>query len=133
MKKLVLLVVLMPFLIVAQQNESILLNLSEITVKPGHNAQFIQGVKAWKECYLENNGEDKWNMWKRVQGEGNVYTMTSVMANWAEMDEERGNFRKTFDEVNGKENWELFQDLGRNSFSNSWDEIWNYNAYMSGK
>lgn len=87
MKKLVLVVLLMPFLIVAQQNESILLNLSEITVKPGHHAQFIQGVKAWKECYLENNGEDKWNMWRRVQGVGSVYIMTSVMANWAEMDE----------------------------------------------
>lgn len=78
---------LLPLLVVSQENESFLLNLSEITVKPGHSAQFIQGVKAWKECYLENNGEDKWNMWKRVQGEGNVYTMTSVMANWAEMDE----------------------------------------------
>ena len=79
---------LMPLLAVSQENEAILLNLSEITVKPGHNAQFIQGVKAWKECYLENDGEDKWNMWKRVQGKGNVYTMTSVMSNWAEMDEQ---------------------------------------------
>lgn len=87
MKKLLLVVLLMPFLIVAQQNESILLNLSEITVKPGHDAQFIQGVKAWKECYLKNDGEDKWNMWRRVQGVGSVYTMTSAMANWAEMDE----------------------------------------------
>ncbi|WP_341215039.1 hypothetical protein [uncultured Wocania sp.] len=87
MKKSLYLLLLLPMLLVAQQNESILLNLSEITVKPGHNAQFIQGVKAWKECYLENNGEDKWNMWKRLQGEGSVYTMTSVMANWAEMDE----------------------------------------------
>ncbi|WP_248723668.1 hypothetical protein [Seonamhaeicola sp. ML3] len=87
MKKLLFLVLILPMLVVAQENESYLLNLSEITVKNGHNAQFIEGVKAWKECYLENNGEDKWNMWKRVQGEGTVYTMTSVMANWAEMDE----------------------------------------------
>ncbi|MFL1012942.1 hypothetical protein [Flavisericum labens] len=87
MKKLLFLMLLLPLLVVSQENESFLLNLSEITVKTGHNAQFIEGVKAWKECYLENDGEDKWNIWKRVQGEGNVYTMTSAMANWAEMDE----------------------------------------------
>ncbi|WP_299552902.1 hypothetical protein [Seonamhaeicola sp.] len=87
MKKLLYLMLLLPLLVVAQENESFLLNLSEITVKTGHDAQFVEGVKAWKECYLENKGEDNWNMWRRVQGEGNVYTMTSVMANWAEMDE----------------------------------------------
>ena len=87
MRKLLYLMLLLPFLAVSQENESFLLNMTEITVKPGHNAQFIEGVKSWKACYLKNNGEDKWKMWKRVQGVGNVYTMTSAMANWAEMDE----------------------------------------------
>ncbi|WP_339895290.1 hypothetical protein [uncultured Algibacter sp.] len=87
MRKLLYLMLLLPFLAVSQENESFLLNMSEITVKSGHNAQFIEGVKSWKACYVENNGEDKWNIWKRVQGEGTVYTMTSIMANWAEMDE----------------------------------------------
>lgn len=88
MRKLLYLMLLLPFLAVSQENESFLLNISDISVKNGHNAQFIAGVEAWKACYLENEGEDKWNIWKRVQGEGNVYTMTSRMANWAEMDEE---------------------------------------------
>ena len=87
MKKLLILILMLPLVALSQEKESFLLNLSEITVKPGHNAQFLEGVKSWKECYLENKGEDKWNMWKRVQGEGNVYTMTSSMANWAEMDD----------------------------------------------
>lgn len=87
MRKLLYLMLLLPIVVVSQVNESFLLNLSEITVKPGHSAQFIEGVKLWKECYVENNGEDKWNIWKRVQGEGTVYTMTSRMAKWAEMDE----------------------------------------------
>ncbi len=69
-------------------NESELLTVSEITVKHGHNAQFIEGVKKWKECYLENNGTDNWNIWRRVQGEGTVYVLTGLMANWAEMDKE---------------------------------------------
>ncbi|NCQ15847.1 MAG: hypothetical protein GW810_13825, partial [Flavobacteriales bacterium] len=70
----------------AQNNEKALLTMSEITVKQGHNAQFMEGVKQWKECYLENKGEETWNMWQRVQGEGTVYVMTGLMSNWADMD-----------------------------------------------
>ncbi|GGD11274.1 hypothetical protein [Hyunsoonleella pacifica] len=88
MRKLLFLIVLMPLFIISQNDDSFLLTLSEVTVKPGHNAQFIAGVKAWKECYLKNEGKDKWNMWKRLQGEGNVYTISGRMANWAEMDED---------------------------------------------
>jgi len=75
-------------MLTAQNNDNALLTVSEITVKQGHNAQFIDGVKKWKECYLENKGEEKWNIWKRVQGEGSVYVMTGLMKNWAEMDKE---------------------------------------------
>lgn len=90
MKKLVYLLLLLPFIIIAQENDSYLLNMSEITVKQGHSAAFIQGVKAWKECYLENEGDDHWNMWSRMQGEGNVYVLSSTMANWAEFDDDGG-------------------------------------------
>lgn len=88
MKQLVYFMLLLPFVIVSQENESFLLNLSEITVKPGHDAQFIEGVKTWKKCYKDNEGTMTWNMWRRVQGEGSVYTLTSTMANWAEMDDD---------------------------------------------
>jgi hypothetical protein len=88
MKQLVYLMLLLPFVIVSQENESFLLNLSEITVKPGHDAQFIEGVKAWKKCYKDNEGTMTWNMWRRVQGEGSVYTLTSTMSKWAEMDDD---------------------------------------------
>ncbi|TNJ43198.1 hypothetical protein KFZ70_10980 [Tamlana fucoidanivorans] len=88
MRKLLYVLILLPLVVASQETESFLLNLTEITVKPGHDAEFVEGVKSWKACYLENNGEDKWNIWKRLQGEGNVYTMTSIMANWAEMDED---------------------------------------------
>ena len=88
MRKLLYTMLLLPFVLIAQENEPILLNMTEVTVKRGHTAQFIEGVKSWKECYVENKGEDKWNIWSRVQGEGTVYMMTSTMAKWAEMDEE---------------------------------------------
>lgn len=63
-----------------------LLSVTEFTVKPGHEMQFREGIKAWKACYLENKGEWTWRLWHRQQGEGNVYVLASDMANWAEMD-----------------------------------------------
>ncbi|WP_136479836.1 hypothetical protein [Cognatitamlana onchidii] len=87
MKKLVFLFLCLPLFAISQ-NESFLLTLSEVTVKPGHDAQFMEALKSYKTCYLKNEGEDKWNTWKRLQGEGNVYTFTGRMVNWAEMDEE---------------------------------------------
>jgi len=72
----------------AQDEEgSMILSATEFTIKPGHNTQFMEGVKAWKACYLEHEGEWTWNTWSRVQGEGNVYVLSSFMENWAEMDD----------------------------------------------
>lgn len=82
------------------------------------------------------DGNNPWGVYVNEFRQGNLgrhIATVGFMKNWAEMDEEGGNFKETFDKVNGKENWQLFQDLGEKSFSNSWDEIWNYNAYMSGK
>ncbi len=87
MKKLIYLIALVPFLLFSQSDESILLNMSKITVKMGHDAQFAEGVKMYKKCYKENDGDGNWNSWKRVQGKGNVYIFTDAMKNWAEMDD----------------------------------------------
>lgn len=72
----------------AQEEVGEIITSTQITVKPGHHIQFIEGVKKWKQCYSENNGEGKWSMWKRTQGEGNVYALVASMKNWAEMDKE---------------------------------------------
>lgn len=72
----------------AQETEKgFILSMTEFTIKRGHDVQFSEGIKAWKACYLENKGEWTWSIWHRENGEGNVYVLTSVMANWAEMDE----------------------------------------------
>lgn len=64
-----------------------ILSMTEFTVKPGHDFQFREGVKAWKDCYLENEGDWTWTIWHRLQGDGNVYVLTSWMDKWAEFDE----------------------------------------------
>ena len=72
----------------AQETErGFILTMTELTIKPGHNNQFREGVKAWKACYLENEGEWTWSTWQRMNGEGSVYALTSGMVNWAEMDD----------------------------------------------
>lgn len=71
----------------AQEDAGFTLSMTEFTIKPGHNNQFREGVKAWKACYLENEGEWNWNMWSRINGEGNVYILASAMGSWSEMDE----------------------------------------------
>ena len=74
----------------AQNGASVskILTTTEITVKQGHDAQFIEGVKKWKECYLQNKGEDQWSMWSRQQGPGNVYIMAGTLTSWADMEKE---------------------------------------------
>ena len=89
MRKLLFLVLLLPLMAISQTNESILLDMTELTVKFGHNEAFVEGMKAYKKCYTDNGGTNKWNTWHRVQGDANVYVLTSTMAKWAEMDEDR--------------------------------------------
>lgn len=70
----------------AQNDESgYLMSLTEYTVKQGHGPDFQSGVTAYKECYLENDGEGTWGVWHRMQGEGTTYAVTMPSGNWADM------------------------------------------------
>lgn len=85
-----------------EAQEKFVLSLTEFTVKNGHERQFENGIKAWKACYLENKGEWTWTMWKRYNGKGSVYVLTSRMAKWAELDDDN-------DEA-GKKCWQIAVD-----------------------
>jgi len=87
---------------VATAQEKFILSSTEFTIKVGHESQFEEGVKAWKACYLENKGEWTWTMWKRYNGKGSVYSLTSNSLNWAKMDDEN-------DEA-GKKCWQIAMD-----------------------
>jgi hypothetical protein len=73
---------------VAMAQQKFILSTTEFTVKSGHASQFEEGVKAWKACYLENKGEWTWNMWKRYNGKGSVYVLSSMSPKWAEFDDD---------------------------------------------
>jgi hypothetical protein len=69
------------------QEGSVLLGMTEMKIKAGHDTKFREGVKAWKTCYVEKGGTWHWDVWRRFQGEGAVYVLTSVSPNWADFDE----------------------------------------------
>lgn len=66
--------------------EKHMLSILEIHVKAGHDSDFRAGIAAWKECYLANDGKGSWNVWRRQQGQGNVYAAAFRMKSWADMD-----------------------------------------------
>ncbi|NGP52890.1 hypothetical protein [Thioalkalivibrio sp. XN8] len=69
-----------------EEAESHMLSILEIQVKAGHDSDFRAGLAAWKECYLANDGEGSWNLWRRQQGMGNVYAAVFQMKSWADVD-----------------------------------------------
>jgi hypothetical protein len=73
---------------VAQAQGKFILSTTEFTVKNGHEKQFEDGIKAWKDCYLENKGEWTWTIWQRYNGKGSVYVLASRSENWAKFDDE---------------------------------------------
>lgn len=82
------LLMLVPMISQSQEQENFIMNLTEFTIKYGHDGNFTEGVKKWNKCYKDNNGTDTWDVWHRIQGKGNVYVLSGNMANWAEMDKE---------------------------------------------
>ena len=87
MKKLILLLLIIPFLGISQEEETQILQMYELKVKMNQGDKFQEGMKKWKDCYVENKGVDTWNVWNRVQGEYGVVAVTFLMDKWAEMDE----------------------------------------------
>jgi hypothetical protein len=71
----------------AQEVEERIMTMTQFKIKQGHTSQFKDGVKKYKECYTADQGENEWNFWSRMQGEGTVYGVTGFMDKWAEMDE----------------------------------------------
>jgi hypothetical protein len=76
-----------PFTAAAQEEAANqMLSLLELQVKAGHDSDLRAGIAAWKECYVENEGDGSWNLWRRQQGQGTVYVAAFTMKNWGDLD-----------------------------------------------
>lgn len=105
----------------------------EVTKGEGHNVkhlltQISKTVKAME-------GENPWSIYYNEFRQGDLgrhIATVSLMKNWAELDNDR-DFKETFKKVNGEKSWQPFIENMNDTFSNSWDEIWSFNAKMSGR
>lgn len=73
--------------IAQDEDESYILEMTEVGIKLGHTAKFREAVKPYNACIAENDSEAEWSAWRNVGGDGTTYHFVSTMANWAEMDE----------------------------------------------
>lgn len=87
MRKLIILFLLIPIMGISQDQESRILHMFELKIKMNEGQKFNEGMKKWKDCYLENKGTDTWNVWNRVQGASGTVAVTFYSDKWAEMDE----------------------------------------------
>ena len=69
------------------EDESYILEMTEVGIKLGHTAKFREAVKPYNACIAENDSDADWSAWRNVGGDGTTYWFVSTMANWAEMDE----------------------------------------------
>ena len=96
------------------------------------------GVKTFFERVSKTvkalDGVHPWGVYYNEFRQGNLgrhIATFSFSPNWTEFDKDV-NFVETFNKVNGKNSWQNQLDLYQVTFKNTWDEIWMYNAYMSG-
>ena len=90
--------------------------------------QISKAVKAME-------GDHPWGVYDNQFRQGNNGRhLASVIfhKNWAEYDK-KSTFKETFIKVNGEDSWDAFNKGMGTAFSNSWDEIWEYNDALSGR
>lgn len=63
-----------------------MLSVLSMDIKYGHVSDMMDGIAAWKECYLEHEGETDWNVWRRMHGEGPNVVVSFLMDSWADLD-----------------------------------------------
>ena len=81
------------------------------------------------------DGDNPWGLYYNEFRQGNLgrhIATVSFLKNWSELDDSR-TFMETFHKTIGKNKWQDFLDMGDSLLSNSWDEMWSYSPYMSGK
>lgn len=72
------------------------------------------------------------NLMRQGYETGRHIAMVSGMKTWAEMNDNWG-FAKAFEAIHGENSFPGFQQEMQDVITNSWDEIWVFDPYMSGR
>ena len=93
-------------------------------------------LKQMSETVKAMDGDNPWgvydNQFRQGYTIGRHLSWVSFNKNWAELGE-APKFKETFIKVHGEKAWRPFTEGMADSFSNTWDEIWEYNAKLSGR
>lgn len=112
-----------------------ILHIRFFEVEKGMSYQVDHLIGQIGAAVKEMEGENPWGFYMNEFRQG--YTIGRHLAsvgfykNWAEYDQE-GNFKETFIKLHGDNSWETFVEGMNNTFSNSWDEVWEVNTTLSG-
>ena len=104
-------------------------------VEKGHGSSLDMFYGMISKTVKAMEGVNPWGLYYNEFRQGDLgrhVASVSFYKNWTDFDNDK-KFKKTFIEVHGEDKWEAFLDMGRRTFSNAWDEIWKYNAHMSGR
>jgi hypothetical protein len=106
----------------------------EVKRGKGYNIDYL--LKQISDAVKALDGENPWgvydNQFRQGYTIGRHIATVSFMKNWAELDDDN-KFKETFMKVHGDDSWDAFIENMADTFSNSWDEIWEYNAKLSGR
>ncbi len=116
-------------------NKYPILHIRYFEVNEGHGYQIDHLLGQIGKAVKGMNGENPWGVYNNQFRQGDLGRhIATVMfhKNWASYDIKR-KFKDSFLKVNGEDSWNAFDKGMGTAFSNSWDEIWEYNATLSGK
>ncbi len=112
-----------------------LLHIRFFEVTDGHGYQIEHLMDQIGKAVKDMDGENPWGLYDNQFRQGNIGRHLATVRfhkNWAEYDTD-SKFKESFLKLNGEDSWDAFTKGMRTSFSNSWDEIWEYNANLSGQ
>ena len=105
----------------------------EVAAEHGYNVDHL--LKQVSETIKAMDGDNPWgvydNQFRQGYTIGRHLATVGFLKNYAEYDEPN-NFKSTFIKVHGEDAWQPFIEGMSDAMSNSWDEVWEYNAALSG-
>ncbi len=105
-------------------------------VAEGHGYSVDHLLGQISETIKAMDGDNPWgvydNQFRQGYRIGRHLATVSFLKNYAEYDEPN-TFKDTFVKLHGEDAWQPFIRGMADSMSNSWDEIWEYNAALSGQ
>ncbi|MBR9846589.1 MAG: hypothetical protein GYB35_11055 [Algicola sp.] len=103
-------------------------------VSDDHDFSMDNHFKQVSETIKSMQGENPWGLYYNAFRQGDLgrhVATVGFMKKWAEMDEDR-KFKAAHAKLYGEDSWDAFTETAAKTFKNSWDEIWEYNKYLSG-